>query len=72
MPKKSKGGKAFIKFVIDVDGKVKDIRVLKSSGDELLDKEAMRVIEIMPPWTPGKQNGKPVPVYFNLPINFKV
>ena len=34
--------------------------------------EAVRVIEIMPPWKPGKQNGKPVSVYFNMPINFTI
>ena len=40
-------------------------------GRSDLDKEALRVINKMPLWKPGLQNGKPVSVYFNLPVTFK-
>lgn len=65
-------GKVFLKFVVNADGKVSDVIVLKSSGCELCDKEGIRVISIMPLWKPGTQNGKTVPVFFNLPINFSM
>lgn len=65
-------GKVFLKFIVDTDGSVKSAQVIKSSGCELLDSEALRVIQTMPLWTPGKQNGKDVKVYFNIPINFKI
>ena len=42
-----------------------------SSGRADLDKEVLRVINKMPLWKPGLQNGKPVSVYFNLPVTFK-
>lgn len=65
-------GKVFLKFVIDTDGSVTDATVIKSSGVELLDNEALRVVRSMPAWTPGKQNGRTVKTYYNLPINFKL
>ncbi len=70
---KNKGyeGKVFVKFVVDSTGFTKNPTVLKSSGTAMLDEEAMRLVSIFPKWNPGKQNGKPVPVYFNLPISFK-
>ncbi len=64
-------GKVFVKFVIDKDGKVTDVQILRGV-DPSLDKEAMRVVSEMPAWTPGKQRGKTVKVSFQLPINFKL
>lgn len=64
------GGKVFLKFIVSTDGKIENVVVLKSSGFELLDNEALRVVKFMPAWKPGSQNGKNVLVYFNLPINF--
>ncbi len=64
-------GKVFIQFVIDKDGKVTDVQVLRGV-DSYLDKEALRVVSAMPAWTPGKQRGKTVKVSFQLPINFKL
>lgn len=73
-PKKEKeskiGGKVFLKFTVEATGSIKDIIVMKSSGNENLDKEAVRVVTVMPTWNPAKQQGRPVPVFFNLPINF--
>jgi TonB family protein len=66
-------GKCFLRFVINADGHVSDIEVLKGvTGCSECDKEAKRVVSIMPVWKPGTQNGKPVPVFFNLPINFQL
>ncbi len=65
-------GKVFTKFVVRENGTVSNVEILKSSGYELIDIEAKRVVECMPKWEAGTQDGKPVPVYFNLPINFKL
>ncbi|MCD6066118.1 MAG: energy transducer TonB [Bacteroidetes bacterium] len=64
-------GKVYIKYIVNPKGKIEDVSIMRSSGSVLLDSEAIRVISIMPDWKPGKQNGKEVPVYFNLPISFK-
>ena len=65
-------GKCFVTFVVDSNGNIKDARVQKSSGNEVLDKESVRVVESMPRWTPGKQNGKNVAVQYTLPIMFRL
>lgn len=65
-------GKCIVTFVVDSNGKIKDVRVQKSSGNETLDKESVRVVESMPRWTPGKQNGKNVAVQYTLPIMFRL
>lgn len=65
-------GKCFTKFIINEGGKVEDVKIIKGvPGCEECDEEAIRVLESMPLWKAGKQNNKPVPVYFNLPINFQ-
>jgi TonB family protein len=65
-------GRAFIKFVVKSDGSISEIKVVKSSGNESLDKEAMRVVSTMPKWKPGTQDGKNVNVRFCLPIMFRL
>jgi periplasmic protein TonB len=64
-------GKVGIKFVVNEDGTVSDVQVMRGIGGGC-DEEAKRVVGSMPKWKPGKQNGKPVKVYFQLPINFKL
>ncbi len=64
-------GKVFVTFVVEKDGKVTDVRVLRGIGGGC-DEEAIRVVKSMPKWNPGKQRGKPVRVQFNLPIIFKL
>ncbi|MGE0560446.1 MAG: TonB family protein [Flavobacteriales bacterium] len=64
-------GKVFVQFVVDKNGKIKDTKVIQGINT-LLDKEALRVVEAMPDWTPGRQHGKPVSVIYNLPISFKL
>ena len=62
-------GKVFVRFVIQPDGSVDQVQVVRGVSKGL-DKEAARVVSAMPRWNPGKQGGRAVPVYFNLPINF--
>jgi protein TonB len=62
-------GKVFVTFVVEVDGSITDVRVLRGIGGGC-DEEAIRVVKAMPRWVPGKQRGVPVRVQFNLPIKF--
>lgn len=62
-------GKVFIEFTIDENGVVKDPHVVKGIGFGC-DEEAMRIMGLMPNWTPAKQNGKPVAISYQLPIGF--
>lgn len=64
-------GKVIIKFVVNEDGRVSGVQVVRGLGSGL-DEEAVRVISKMPPWKPGKTNGKAVKVYHTQPINFKL
>jgi len=64
-------GRVALRFVVTPDGSVDDVQVMKSL-DSLCDQEAVRVVNLMPKWIPGKQNGDPVYVYFSLPITFKL
>lgn len=62
-------GKVFIQFIIDKEGKVANVKVAKGV-DPNLDAEALRVVNMMPKWTPGKQRGVNVNVSYIIPINF--
>jgi TonB family protein len=62
-------GKVFASFVIEKDGTLAEIFVLRAPS-ETLGMEAMRVLHLSPPWSPGIQYGKPVRVQFTVPINF--
>lgn len=64
-------GKVFVKFVIEKDGSITDVQILRSV-EASLDKEAVRVVKAMPKWKPGKQRGKPVRVSYTIPINFQL
>ncbi len=64
-------GTVFVSFIVKKDGTVSDARILRGV-DEELDKEALRVVNEMPNWNPGKEKGKPVNVQFNLPVAFKL
>ena len=69
--KESIQGRVVCKFDVGEDGSISDITVAKSV-DPLLDAEAVRVIELMPKWIPGKQNGKPSKMKYTLPITFRL
>ncbi|HBG71626.1 MAG: hypothetical protein A2W93_08285 [Bacteroidetes bacterium GWF2_43_63] len=62
-------GTVYVTFVIETDGAVSNVKVLRGIGGAC-DEEAVRVVKGMPNWTPGKQRGKAVRVQFNLPIRF--
>jgi len=62
-------GKVYVGFVVERNGSISNVRIARGV-DASLDKEAMRVVRLMPKWIPGKQNGEPVRVSFTAPINF--
>ena len=64
-------GRVIVQFVVGKDGKVTNVQILKGV-DRLCDQEAVRVIESMPQWIPGKHNGVAVPVYYRVPVTFKI
>ena len=69
--KKKVEGKVFVTFVVDSDGKITDVSLLKK-GFPSLDAEAIRVISAMPNWIPGRQKGQAVRVKYTVPIMFRL
>ena len=67
--KERQQGRVIVKFVVDTDGTVTNVKVAKSVNS-LLDAEAIRVTKAMPRWIPGKKNGEAVPVEYTIPITF--
>ena len=64
-------GRVIVTFVVERDGSITDVRVIKSV-DPSLDKEAVRVVKSMPKWIPGKQNGSAVRVKYTVPVTFRL
>ncbi len=64
-------GTVFVTFVVETDGSVTDVRILRGIGGGC-DEEAVRVVRMMPRWEPGRQRGQPVRVQFNMPIRFRL
>ncbi|SDT25893.1 TonB family C-terminal domain-containing protein [Mucilaginibacter mallensis] len=64
-------GKVFVQFIIQKDGKLSDAKIVRSVSPDI-DAEALRVVNSSPPWKPGIQNGRPVPVSFTIPITFRL
>lgn len=64
-------GRAVVRFVVSETGNVTDVSMVRNLSPEC-DAEAMRVVREMPKWTPGKQGGKAVAVYYTLPIEYKL
>lgn len=62
-------GRVYVSFVVNAKGMVEQVKIARGV-DPNLDKEALRVVQSMPVWKPGKQRGKPVKVSFTVPINF--
>jgi len=71
LQKKNITGKVFVTFVINKNGEPVNFRIAKSV-DPLLDREAIRVLQLMPNWKPGTQRGNPVSVEYTVPINFQL
>jgi TonB family protein len=66
-----KQGRVVVQFVVNKDGSITDAKIVKSV-DPQLDAEALRVVNAMPNWTPGKQRGKEVRTYFTIPVTFRL
>ena len=68
---KAKGirGNVICAFVVEPDGQLSTVKVIKGLDPDL-DAEAIRLVNAMPKWTPGKQNGEPVRVRYDLTVNF--
>lgn len=64
-------GKVYVTFVVGKDGSVSNASIARGV-DPSIDKEALRVINTLPKWKPGKQRGKPVNVSYTVPINFQL
>jgi len=64
-------GRVIVRFVVNENGEISDVKVQRGIGGGC-DEEAVRVVKNMPKWKPGKQNGRAVPVYFTLPIAFRL
>ena len=64
-------GRVTVTFVVERDGSITDVKVVKSV-DPSLDKEAARVVKSMPHWIPGKQNGSAVRVKYTVPVTFRL
>ena len=64
-------GRVTIRFVVSKTGAVTNVEVIRGL-DPACDKEAIRVVKMMPNWIPGRQNGRNVPVYYTLPILYKL
>ena len=64
-------GRVVVSFVVEKDGSITDVKVVRSV-DPSLDKEAARVVKSMPRWIPGKQNGSAVRVKYNVPVSFRL
>ena len=64
-------GKVILQFVVGKDGRVGEVKIARSV-DKDLDKEAVRVVKSLPKFIPGRQNGQAVPVWYTLPVSFKL
>ena len=64
-------GRVIVQFVVERDGSISDIHTVRSVSPEL-DAEAVRVVSLMPKWSPGKQRGKAVAVKYTMPIMFRL
>lgn len=68
---KGKQGYVIVRFVVEPDGSVSNVKVVRSVDPDL-DREAVRCVSSMPKWNPGYNNGKPVAVWFTLPVKFRM
>jgi protein TonB len=64
-------GEVVVSFIVNKDGSIADVKIQKSV-DPSLDREALRVVRMMPQWKPGIENNKPCRTMFAIPINFKI
>lgn len=62
--------RVIVSFMVERNGEITEAKVIKSSGDEAADAEALRVVSAMPKWSPGKRNGETIRVKYTLPVTF--
>lgn len=65
-------GKSIVEFVIQKDGSIGNVRIIRSSGYDDLDREAMRIVKLLPKLTPAKVGGRPVKMMYSLPIEARL
>jgi protein TonB len=64
-------GRCYLQFIVSKEGNISNVKVVRGVADcPECDKEAVRVVKLMPKWIPGKVNGEPVHSTFNLPVRF--
>jgi protein TonB len=69
--KKKVKGRVYVRFLVTKTGKITDITLLKGIENcPQCDREALRLVKLMPDWKPAEQEGKPVDTHFSLPITF--
>lgn len=68
---KGEQGKVTVSFIVNKDGSLSDYKI-ESGVTPLLDAEALRVLKLMPKWTPGKEKGKTVKVQYTVPVTFRL
>jgi len=64
-------GTVYVYFIVEEDGRITNVKVLKGLSPDI-DKEAIRIVELMPKWKPGSANGKTERSQFNMPVKFKI
>ncbi len=65
------GGRVILQFVVEKDGHIGEVKVVRSIDPEI-DAEAVRVVKSLPDFIPGRQDGEPVAVWYTIPVSFKV
>lgn len=65
-------GRVTLQYSIEADGRIADVKVIRSSGNKALDAEALRVVSMSPKWKPGMQKGNPVRVTYTFPVIFQL
>lgn len=64
-------GKVMVSFIVNADGSISDIKLVKGAH-KLLDDEALRVVRLMPKWKPGLEGGRPCRTMISIPIVFEI
>lgn len=64
-------GRVYVRFIIETNGEVSNVQIIRGV-DPSLDKEAIRVVSLMPKWRPGIQDGRPVRITYTVPIHFQI
>ena len=70
--KKNIQGRSICQFTVEKDGSITDVKVVRSSGNKSLDRAAIRVVKMMPKWTPGRIQGKITRMVYALPVKFTI